>query len=631
MKKHSGRRDEASGVNAEPASASRRQFLGYAGAGVLATVLPGCSASVSATPYGNTIAAAQTMIQSDLFADPQNLASISVALLKNGRIVWAEAFGKASMQTGAPATQDTRYNIGSVSKVLAGLAAVILQDRGLLDLDAPIVQYVKNFSMLSPEYTQITSRHLLSHTSGFSGSNYTNIMTFVPVPGYAQATMNVLADQHLKHLPGELAVYCNDGFTIFELVVAAVSGMSYVSFVEQNILAPLKMTNSGFLTTVQTSGNFAYPYDNGTTYGIEYLDAYASGGLSTTPSDMMNLAQMFIGQGTFQGTQIVSARGIAEMATNQAANLTIIPSPIWPCGLGWDSVADWTMESVGVAGWNKNGGTAFFVSDFFVLPQAQMAILVTGNKGYNPRKIAETILMNALAEDRTIGAVPPLVSTAMPPAATPPNVASLTGSYGNMQNPVQVLQNSDGTLALNRWDGHAWVALKQGATSYQYCSDGWWWSAANTADSYSFQSAVGTDAEGNPYNYVYLTQRTTRYGAGYISAAMPLAQKLPDLPQLDAAWSAHLQTAQWKVTNMSPQSVQMATTHSPPQYSLAQIPALPGYILFDNQPLVPLSDDRGGMVLKIPLNMGRDLYEIVFSTVNGVQTITANGMTMVPA
>ncbi|MGU7776462.1 serine hydrolase domain-containing protein, partial [Burkholderia sp. MR1-5-21] len=146
-------------------------------------------------------------------SNPQNLATVSVALFKGSDMIWAEAFGQASMQTGTAATTTTRYNVGSVSKVLPALVAMILRDRKQLDLDAPIVNYLPDFSMLSPEYTQITSRHLLSHTSGFPGSNYANLYSSAPVAGYAQTTMEILKNQHLKHLPGEMAVYCNDGFT----------------------------------------------------------------------------------------------------------------------------------------------------------------------------------------------------------------------------------------------------------------------------------------------------------------------------------------------------------------------------------------------------------------------------------
>jgi CubicO group peptidase (beta-lactamase class C family) len=85
-------------------------------------------------------------------------AAISIALLDDGDVAWQDAFGWA-IPGRIAATPETRFNIGSVSKVLAALAAMILQDRGLIKLDTPIVEYLPTFSMLSPEYRAITTRH----------------------------------------------------------------------------------------------------------------------------------------------------------------------------------------------------------------------------------------------------------------------------------------------------------------------------------------------------------------------------------------------------------------------------------------------------------------------------------------
>lgn len=70
--------------------------------------------------------------------------------------------------TQTKATSETRFNIGSVSKLFAALAAMILVDRGLITLDTPIIDHLPTFKMQSPEYTRITTRHPLSHWSGCS-------------------------------------------------------------------------------------------------------------------------------------------------------------------------------------------------------------------------------------------------------------------------------------------------------------------------------------------------------------------------------------------------------------------------------------------------------------------------------
>jgi CubicO group peptidase (beta-lactamase class C family) len=518
------------------------------------------------------------------------------------------------------ATIQTRFNIGSVSKLFAALAATILQDRGLITLDAPIVRYLPTFTMLSPEYAQITTRQLLSHSSGLPGTNSRNLFTFAPVPGYAADTQAELANTHLKHLPGELAVYCNDGFTMVEQIVLAVTGQSFASFVDANILAPLKMTNSSYLTAVPSSGSFSYPYAKGTQYQ-EFVNAYATGGLSSTPGDMMNLAQMFLGGGVFQGQRVVSAAGIAQMGTDQSTGLLINPSPEWRWGLGWDSVQQPALEAAGVLGWEKDGGTAFYSSEFFVVPQAQLALMVTGNSGYDARELAESLVLSALREDGTISALPPTVGGTAPPAASGPAIANAAGIYGNFDAPLQVIANPDGSLQLNQWDGPARVWKQVGA--YQYRSDGWWWSSADSA-SYRFAVASGTDSSGSAFSYRYLMKRVAP-GAGYAFLTLPVGQQLAPLAPLDSAWQQRLGT-QWRVTNDSPTAVPIVIDGNEPAY-LTTLSELPGYVLYGNEDLryqlfVPLADDRGGMSVKVPGNFGRDLYEIRFASAGSGTTLT---------
>jgi CubicO group peptidase (beta-lactamase class C family) len=619
----SRRNDDSRSFSTAPASVGRRQFLGFTGAGMLATLLPGCgSGTVRATPYTQTITMGQQAIQQAIADPARPVAAISVALLKGETVVWQQAFGAASVPNQTPATIATRFNIGSVSKVFAALAAVILQDRGLITLDTPIVRYLPSFSMLTPEYAQITTRHLLSHSSGLPGTNSRNLFTFAPIPGYAADTQAELANTHLKHLPGELAVYCNDGFTMIEQIVLAVTGQSYATFVETNILAPLAMTNSGYLTSEPGSGAFSYPYVKGTQYQ-EFVNAYATGGLSSTPGDMMNLARMFLNDGVFQGQRIVSAAGIAQMGTDQTTGLLINPSPEWRWGLGWDTVQQVALDAAGVLAWEKDGGTAFFTSEFFVLPHAQMALMVTGNSGYDARKLAETILMSALKEDGTIDALPAMVGGTVPPAATSPALADAAGIYGNYNEPLQVIAGTDGSLQLNQWDGatRAWAPV--GAGAYQYRSDGWWWSDSDSA-SYRFDVASGTDEDGSAFSYRYLMKRVAP-GAGYAWLTLPLGQQLAALPALDDAWQARLGT-QWRVTNESPTAVPLVLDGNVPAV-LTTLSELPGYILFGNDDLryqlfVPLADDRGGMSVKVPVNFGRDLYEIRFASASDATTLT---------
>ncbi|SAK98591.1 hypothetical protein AWB77_05866 [Caballeronia fortuita] len=239
--------------------------------------------------------------------------------------------------------------------------------------------------------------------------------------------------------------------------------------------------------------------------------------------------------------------------------------------------------------------------------------MVTGNSGYDARKLAESLVLSALREDGTIASLPAKVSTTAPSAASGPAVANAAGIYGNSDSPLQVVANPDGSVQLNQWDGPTRVWKTLGA--YQYRSDGWWWSNSDTA-SYRFTVASGTDGEGKAFSYRYLMKRVVP-GAGYAYLTLPIGQQLAALAPLDSAWQQRLNT-QWTLTNDSPTAVPIVIDKNEPAF-LTALPELPGYGLYGNTDLryqlfVPLSDDRGGMSVKVPGNFGRDLYEIRFAS-----------------
>jgi CubicO group peptidase (beta-lactamase class C family) len=599
---------------------SRREWLAWAGTATVAPWLASCGGSGSnpgphlpSTMAWGRAAIRQAMGES---GDPAKTRAASVALLHGDRLVWQEAFGVLDEVSKTPATAETRFNVGSVSKVIAALAVMILVDRRLVELDAPVVRYLPQFTMLSPGYRDITVRHLLSHASGLPGTYLHNVFTFVPTPGYATELEAMLAGIHLKHAPGAMAVYCNDGFTLIERVVHAVTGQTYPAFVQAALLNPLGMARSGYTLEPLPPGSFARGHIKDVPQGQEFMMGHATGGLCTTPGDMMKLAAMLMRGGELDGQRIVSKEGVNQMGNDQNLGARVNLTPDWHWGLGWDSTRHPGLEAAGFVAWQKSGGTMFYSSDFYVLPQAGLALLITGSSAsFRPGPVAEGILLRALQETGQLRTLPAPVLLAPPPLATVSSAAvgAVLGIYGSSLAPVKASSPDGQQIDLRGWSAktQTWENRCKGL---RLRSDGWWWSDAEPAIQYRWEQADGR-------RYLLSRERAT---AGHYTVSMPIGQQMPPAPgPLPAAWSERLGTT-WRVVSEGTQSIPVALEMG--ISTLQELPELPGYLFWDDsQFLLPLSADRAGMTVQVPLNAGRDLVELVVAVRDKQEWLQAGG------
>ena len=599
--------------SAFPASRlSRRQCLGLATAGLAAPLLQACggggsgtSAFLSAPPDAESVRWCREAILKTLNRSDSATTAVSVALLADNRVVWREAFGQANRETGLPAAPDTRFNIGSVAKVFAALAVMVLRDRGQLALDQPVVELLPAFGMRSGNFKQITVRHLISHSSGVPGVNFRNVFNFAPIPGYAQDTLQSLALSRMKHEPGELAVYCNDGFTMVELLVLQLSGLSYPAFIQREFFDPLGMSLSGFALAPAAEGTFVHPFYNGRTLSQEMPAAYATGGTISTPTDMMKLARMFLDAGVYEGRRIVSAESIRDMGVDQARRTRIDLTPTFRVGLGWDTVKQLGMEAAGLRAWLKNGGTTFFASEFIVLPEARLAMMITGNGfDYGSLALTEGLLLRTAAERGAIQAMPAAIVPILPPAVSPgPDRAAMVGIYANHSAPAQVLAADDGSLTVRSWGEAGWTTVQ---AQLRARTDGRWWSDGQPSVCYRFQTMEGRR---------YLIRRSLSDNQLYWNES-PVGEWLPALDApLPPAWQAR-RRSRWLSVNDDPASVEVRL--GPRIWLIDELAEMPGYVLWDNAQLLRVIDDNeAGMTIKVPVNAGRELVELRMVMVNG--------------
>ena len=583
------------------------------------TLLSGCSSSDQAyrsqnpTVYTETITDGRKAIEAMLAAS--GAPSATVALVDGERIAWSETFGYIDKGTQTPPSTTTMFAIGSTSKVFAGMAVMKLVDLGMIDLDVPLVRYLPNFRMASPEYTQVTVRMLLNHSSGFPGGDYRNDVTYAPMPGFVDQVLATLATQRLKHAPGELATYCNDGFTLIDPLVKAVSGRSYTQFVQDEIFAPLGMTHSRFATGPFPAGSFAPRYVDDRADPQIYTNSQPAGGIYSTPEDIASVAMMLMNGGAYKGKRILSRRAVAEIGRDQTRQLRINPVPSINYGLGWDWVSYPGLAAVGVKAWAKPGGTVGYATQFIMAPEDRLAVIITGvSPTFNSSLLAERIMLHALAERGRIKAVPqPLAD---PPLTEKPasdaDLAAISGFYADFIGVSRVEAQRDRTLTVSQYsaDGNTWVETARGL---KLRIDGAYSSDAGPATSYRVVQAGGR---------AYLARKEPT-NMGHYRVDGVIGQRVAGVSPLSAAWQARL-NRQWLIVNEDAQSFHLVDDS--PRFTLHAVEGLPGYVLaggvFPFLQLVDPStrDTAAFMFLKVPM-AGRDLNDVIIEVRNGEEWV----------
>jgi CubicO group peptidase (beta-lactamase class C family)/D-alanyl-D-alanine dipeptidase len=180
--------------------------------------------------------------------EQKDLPAFSMALVDGDQVVWAEGFGFQDPQRTVPASADTVYRVGSISKLFTDIAVMQLVEAGTLDLDAPVQDYLPEFQPHDPHGRPITLRQLLSHRSGLVREspvgNY-----FDPSEPTLDATIASLNDTSLVYAPETRTKYSNAAIAVVGGLVEKVAGRSHPEFVKDNILARLGMERSSFERT----------------------------------------------------------------------------------------------------------------------------------------------------------------------------------------------------------------------------------------------------------------------------------------------------------------------------------------------------------------------------------------------
>jgi CubicO group peptidase (beta-lactamase class C family) len=268
---------------------------------------------------------------------------LSLVVVKDGKMVYNKSFGLADGPNRVPATPETIYHWGSMTKPTTATAIMQLHERGALNIDDLVTKYLPDFRVEYPSDSseRITIRHLLNHSSGIGNPN---ILEFVheegePFPDQVELAQRLLAGNNkLQFEPGTDAMYTNLGYTVLGAVVEAAAGQPHKDYAVENIFRPLKMEHTDYVysdETRQLAAVGSQPNGSITSVMLPMMvdtdawtresvngrmwfkhgnaDFTGAAGVRSPTSDAARFVMAFLNGGELDGARILSPEGVAMM------------------------------------------------------------------------------------------------------------------------------------------------------------------------------------------------------------------------------------------------------------------------------------------------------------------------------
>jgi CubicO group peptidase (beta-lactamase class C family) len=255
---------------------------------------------------------------------------LALSIIKDGERIYEKGYGARNLEENLPMTEDTLIGIGSISKSFTAMLILQLQEKGLLTVEDSVSNYLNVEPFIS--HQDITISHLLSHSSGIPSADAQWLPIAISYGDYKRIYPVTSRDDYLQHIselkdeiffnPGEKFFYNNDMFTLLGIIIEKLTGKSFETVLQQNILNTLKMSRS----TVNREKLENDPQKN---YIRGYLhkgekgdlrlehpklpfsrDLQAPGGIYTSMHELSNYAKCLLQKGKIETNQIISPQSI---------------------------------------------------------------------------------------------------------------------------------------------------------------------------------------------------------------------------------------------------------------------------------------------------------------------------------
>jgi CubicO group peptidase (beta-lactamase class C family) len=345
------------------------------------------------------------------------IPGFSVAVVQEGKVIYAQGFGSRDPARTLPATPDTLYGIGSCTKSFVALATMQLVEKGKIKLTDPASDYVP--FKLGLKGKPITIHHLLSHGSGVPNlatstiglSRGVGVDLGVPW-GTADDFYRVVnsANAEIAASPGERLFYSNEGYRVIGNIIQEVSGVPFHDYIHRNILEPLGMTRSTFVKHEfdsdpdrmvahwkKTDGNLqptGFPYPD-VSENPDFSWYAAAGGLIAPVSELTKYLTALTNNGIYKGKRLASEESVTEMFTPHIE----YSQTYWgksSYGYGWSILPDFYLHKQISHGGSLQVSTAHLA----MIPDLKVGVAMAANTSRPPfATIADGMFIALMGKD----------------------------------------------------------------------------------------------------------------------------------------------------------------------------------------------------------------------------------------
>lgn len=297
--------------------------------------------------------------------EKHHVQGLSMAMVDDQQIIWAQGFGYADVAKKVPAAPETVYPAGSIAKLFTMIAALQLAEQGKVGLDQPLQTYLPEFSIKTrfPDGGPITPRNIMTHHSGLPSDRLKGIMSRHPIP--FTDVVEEIKDEYVAYPPNFIFSYSNLSMRLLGTMVEKVSGQAFASYMDESVLGPLGMTHTSFVPMPDIQPLLSKGYKDGREAKDFLLRdlPLPEGPLYSSAIDLSRFIQMVFANGTAGHRRILKAETLSEMLRPQNSHIPLDLD--FRIGLGW-FLNDINIKNAGLVA-SHGGASSLFFSQLIIL------------------------------------------------------------------------------------------------------------------------------------------------------------------------------------------------------------------------------------------------------------------------